>query len=292
MGELRATGPGEKEARRQQILASAGDLLSDWSFTDITMDRIADLVGLAKGTLYLYFRTKETLFLSLYEEHLSAWYSELETLAIRAGGIVEPSAAARVIASTLAARPILVQLHGLLHSTLGHNIDLDTAIGFRRHQHLRMTVLAAALAGRIEGLSEARAYHFLVQLEAVVGGLSWAATPPSPVAQAFEGSSPRCSGECAEMLDVRCSMLDARCSMLDARCSMLDARYSKSIDPVPFLSRVGGRIEYPVSSIGWAGGSRIQYRESSIGWAVSAIPPGESPCRSQPARSRVADGGL
>jgi AcrR family transcriptional regulator len=186
MGELRATGPGEKEARRQQILASAGDLLSDWSFTDITMDRIADLVGLAKGTLYLYFRTKETLFLSLYEEHLSAWYSELETLAIRAGGIVEPSAAARVIASTLAARPILVQLHGLLHSTLGHNIDLDTAIGFRRHQHLRMTVLAAALAGRIEGLSEARAYHFLVQLEAVVGGLSWAATPPSPVAQAFE----------------------------------------------------------------------------------------------------------
>lgn len=186
MGELRATGPGEKEARRQQILASTGDLLSDWSFTDITMDRIADLVGLAKGTLYLYFRTKETLFLSLYEEHLSAWYSELETLAIRAGGRVEPSAAARVIASTLAARPILVQLHGLLHSTLSRNVDLESVLDFRRQQRRKISTLAPTLSRRIEGLSEVNALRFLIRLEAVVGGLSWAANPPSTVAQALE----------------------------------------------------------------------------------------------------------
>ncbi|MCW8984885.1 MAG: hypothetical protein OQK55_06055, partial [Thermoanaerobaculales bacterium] len=79
----------------------------------------------------------------------------------------------------------------------------------------------------------------------------------------------------------RCSMLDARCSMLDARCSMLDAR---QIDKSRFLfvkgwvggnskfeirnpkfdhGCVGGsRIEYPVSSIKWAGGSSIQDRVS------------------------------
>jgi AcrR family transcriptional regulator len=186
MGELRATGPDEKEARRRQILASASDLLSDWSFTDITMDRIADLVGLAKGTLYLYFRTKETLFLSLYEEHLSAWYSELETLAIRAGGTVEPSAAARVIASTLAARPILVQLHGLLHSTLSRNIDLQSVLDLRRRQRRKISALAPTLSRRIEGLSEVKALRFLIRLEAVVGGLSWAEFPPSALQRAFE----------------------------------------------------------------------------------------------------------
>ena len=45
------------------------------------MDRIADSSGVAKGTLYLYFRTKEALFLALYVERLRAWYGELESLA-------------------------------------------------------------------------------------------------------------------------------------------------------------------------------------------------------------------
>lgn len=186
MGRYRATGASEKAARRQLILAAAAELLSNWSINDITMDRIADLSGVAKGTLYLYFRTKEALFLELYEERLGAWYSELEALAVGGSSTVEPAAAARVVASTLSARPTLIQLHGLLYSTLGLNIDLETTIAFRRRQHRKMESLASALSGRIEVLSEAHALHFLIQLEAVVGALSWAAFPPAALQRAFE----------------------------------------------------------------------------------------------------------
>jgi AcrR family transcriptional regulator len=184
--EHRATTPGAKEARGRQILAAAAELLEGWSYSDITMDRIAERAGVAKGTLYLYFRTKEALFLSLYEDRLSAWYAELQALADHGEGTVDPAAASRVIASTLAARPILIHLHGLLHSTLGHNIDLETTVAFRRRQHGKVSTLASAFAGRIENLSSLRALRFLIQLEVVVGGLSWAANPPSAVAQALE----------------------------------------------------------------------------------------------------------
>ena len=186
MGERRATNPGAKEARAQQILAAATDLLGGWSYSDITMDRIAERAGVAKGTLYLYFRTKETLFLSLFEDRLSAWYAELQALADHDAGTVASPAAARVIASTLAARPTLICLHGLLHSTVGHNIEPETLAAFRRRQHGRISALASSLAKRIEGISLHRALRFLIQLEVVVGGLSWAANPPSSIAQALE----------------------------------------------------------------------------------------------------------
>ena len=186
MGERRATSPGAKEARGRQILAAATELLEEWSYPDITMDRIADRAGVAKGTLYLYFRTKEALFLSLYEDRLNAWFAELKALADHGAGTVDPAASARVIASTLAARPTLIYLHGLLHSTIGHNIDLETTVAFRRRQYGQISTLASAFAGRIENLSVHRALRFLIQLEVVVGGLSWAANPPSPVAQALD----------------------------------------------------------------------------------------------------------
>ena len=168
------------------MLAATAELLERWSYSDITMDRIAERASVAKGTLYLYFRTKEALFLSLYEDRLGAWYAELQALADHGAGTVDPAAAARVIASTLAARPTLIRLHGLLHSTLGHNIDLETTVAFRRRQHGRVSTLAIAFARRIEKLSVHRALRFLIQLEVVVGGLSWAVNPPSAVAQAFE----------------------------------------------------------------------------------------------------------
>jgi len=186
VGKRRATANGEREARREEILQAAGELLRSWSFADITMDRIADLAGVAKGTLYLYFRTKESLFLSLYEQQLSTWYSDLEALASRAGGTVKPVAAARVIASTLSARPRLVRLHGLLHSTLGCNVDLDSILEFRRRQQNRLSSLAPVLAARIDGLSESAALRFLIRLETVIGGLSWVAFPSPALARALE----------------------------------------------------------------------------------------------------------
>lgn len=150
------------------------------------MDRIAKRAGVAKGTLYLYFRTKEALFLALYEDRINDWYNELQTLADGGEGAVGPAAAARVVSSSLAAKPTLIRLHGLLHSALSHNIDFETTTSFRRRQIEKISVLASAFARRIDGLSGHQAIRFLIQLEVIVGGLFWSAFPPPPIAQALE----------------------------------------------------------------------------------------------------------
>lgn len=61
----------EKERRRQKILEAAKKLFFEKGFVAATMDQIAHNVELSKGTLYLYFKNKEELYISLLVEGMA-----------------------------------------------------------------------------------------------------------------------------------------------------------------------------------------------------------------------------
>src|SRR5215813_5014022 len=51
-----------REERRQAIIEAAARLFADLGYTACEMERVASELGIAKGTLYLYFSSKEQLF--------------------------------------------------------------------------------------------------------------------------------------------------------------------------------------------------------------------------------------
>src|ERR1700761_3241029 len=51
-----------KEARPAEIIAAAGRLFADHGFAATKLEDVARLAGVAKGSIYLYFATKEELF--------------------------------------------------------------------------------------------------------------------------------------------------------------------------------------------------------------------------------------
>ena len=51
-----------KSGRKGEIIEAAAKLFSNKSYHDVTMDQIAQEVGVAKGTIYLYFDSKEKLY--------------------------------------------------------------------------------------------------------------------------------------------------------------------------------------------------------------------------------------
>ena len=53
----------ERERRRQQIIVAAKKVFSEKGFNKATMDDIAGEAELSPGTLYLYFKNKEELYL-------------------------------------------------------------------------------------------------------------------------------------------------------------------------------------------------------------------------------------
>lgn len=69
----RARSGDAKQARRQLILVTAEQLLRFDGLDAFTMSKLAVAADLAKGTLYLYFSTREELMLALYTDLNNSW---------------------------------------------------------------------------------------------------------------------------------------------------------------------------------------------------------------------------
>lgn len=55
----------KKEERAERILDAAAESIQRWGYKKTTIDDIARQAGVAKGTIYLHWRTREALFLAL-----------------------------------------------------------------------------------------------------------------------------------------------------------------------------------------------------------------------------------
>jgi AcrR family transcriptional regulator len=67
----------EKAARREAILDAAERLMRTSPEGIGLMADVANLAGVAKGTVYLYFPSKESLMLALHERHVQAFFTAL-----------------------------------------------------------------------------------------------------------------------------------------------------------------------------------------------------------------------
>src|SRR5581483_8243141 len=55
----------QRQEREQLILRAARELLMERGYHDMSIDEIAERVGISKGTVYLHFASKEDLVLAL-----------------------------------------------------------------------------------------------------------------------------------------------------------------------------------------------------------------------------------
>ena len=76
MSRSRARSGYAKQLRRQFILATADQLLRHEGFNAFTMNKLAAAADFAKGTLYLYFVTREELVMALYTDLHDAWINQ------------------------------------------------------------------------------------------------------------------------------------------------------------------------------------------------------------------------
>lgn len=70
-----------KEARPQELLGAALELFVEKGFAATKTEEVASRAGVAKGTLYLYYPSKEELLKAVVRENLSALIAEGGTIA-------------------------------------------------------------------------------------------------------------------------------------------------------------------------------------------------------------------
>jgi AcrR family transcriptional regulator len=142
MRHLRAIEDLEKEERKQHILKAAAELFGESSYNRVSMQDVARKSGIAKGTVYLYFQTKEELFLALLNEAFSAWFANLQQRLQTGLPLEEPARAAwftHELTESLQAHTLLVRLLPILHTVLEYNIPYPTALAFK--QQLQVSLL-------------------------------------------------------------------------------------------------------------------------------------------------------
>jgi len=71
----------EKAPKRERILAAALKLFAHEPYQAVTMDRVAASAGVAKGTLYLYFPSKDALYLGVLSDGLDSAYETQQATA-------------------------------------------------------------------------------------------------------------------------------------------------------------------------------------------------------------------
>jgi AcrR family transcriptional regulator len=67
--------------KRERILAAALKLFAHEPYQAVTMDRVAESAEVAKGTLYLYFPSKDALYLGILSAELDSAYQTQQTTA-------------------------------------------------------------------------------------------------------------------------------------------------------------------------------------------------------------------
>src|SRR6266550_8540812 len=66
------------ESKRERILRAAIDIFAQSGYFNAKVSEIAKAAGVADGTIYLYFDSKEDLLISVFREHTRSYLQSLE----------------------------------------------------------------------------------------------------------------------------------------------------------------------------------------------------------------------
>jgi len=183
ISQQRARSQADKDLRRTHLVEATRQLFALASFEAVTIAQVAEHAGVAKGTAYLYFANKETLFLELVRTELSDWLADLTARLKRLRSAEPASAVPRLLARSVSERATLRRLLVLLHSVIEPHIDEATARGFKLFLHELLTQAGTAIAARLPGLSAADAATLILQLHALVISVTQLADPPPVIAK-------------------------------------------------------------------------------------------------------------
>jgi AcrR family transcriptional regulator len=174
-----------RERRRRLLLDAAHRLFGERKALPPVAD-IASAAGLAKGTVYLYFRTKEEIFVALLEDSFSQLFVALGPMLAQLA--IERGDAGRIFAIAYAGlvrdSGDLLTLAALANTVLEKNLPLEPMQRFKRKLAEGISEAGALLEERIGGRAPGWGATLLLQTYALTLGL-WQALDFPPALRAF-----------------------------------------------------------------------------------------------------------
>jgi len=185
-----ALSDANRAQRRRHLLDTADRLFRTRGELPLVAD-IANAAGLAKGTVYLYFQTKEEIFIALLEDHFQALYGAMFDLlpTLPAPGDAAAQAFATAWCQMIRQDPALLQLAVLVNTVLEKNLPIEPMLRFKTDLANGITQAGALLAHRLPPSIEHAGAALLLQTYGLTIGL-WQALDHPPALTALIAQDP------------------------------------------------------------------------------------------------------
>ena len=135
----RARSETAKLEREDSILTATEILLRQSGYGSMTMQEVATAAGLAKGTLYLYFTSRESLVIAVYGRLFDRW---IDRFAVHQPEFTSFDGFCRDFARHYADDPLFLQLAGFANALLEPQLDREAYIKSKRGMARRVKRLA------------------------------------------------------------------------------------------------------------------------------------------------------
>lgn len=152
--------PERIAGRREEIVNACEQLYQTMSFKEITLKEIGNAVPFSRPTIYNYFRTREEIFLALYEREYIRWNEEL-TAILEGYERLSPAELADRIAVSLTKREQLLKLLSMNNYDMEANSRPERLKSFKTAYGRSMQLMGMLLRKYCTWMSEPEIQTFI-----------------------------------------------------------------------------------------------------------------------------------
>jgi TetR/AcrR family transcriptional regulator len=186
MPKQRARSNEEKAQRKQSIVSALYELMERHPGRLPTATEIAQAAGVTKGVIYIYFATREEIFLTLFAQLGQEFLQKMQD--VITGPDYEPARVRQVFVECVCSNPVLMQLGLAAPTILEQNVSKEFIREFKQWGAQGLTELATHWTQQEPELEVEKLRAFVLR-QFYLAQLLWQHhNPPDHVREAMDAS--------------------------------------------------------------------------------------------------------
>lgn len=173
----RAVLEKDKLSKRTSIIHAAASLLQKKDWSELSMDEVAKRAKIAKGTLYLYFPTKEDLCLRIHSADYESWFMDLHEFLSKTPKM-DANIFSNWFVNSMDRHTRFLKLLPIVPTILEKNASIQTIREFKSNLKTQISSVLPLLIKYFPFFKEQSGFLFLMQCHALAVG-SWSHGFPS-----------------------------------------------------------------------------------------------------------------